>query len=222
VSVNQRGANTLHDLTTLAAPMSPASEAYRTVSVNLRYGGAEPRPKTILFTSADRDDRDGSTTIANVAVAAAQSNARVVLVDANFRRATLHDIFGVPNQEGLTTLAAGSSFEIVVRDTEIEGLKLVTSGPPRPTPSEVLSSPTVTRLIERLRADADLVLLTSAPVVSAADTSMLAATLDGVVLVVDGRRTRRQDARRAKEQLERVNARILGVLLQNARADSQG
>ena len=221
MSGDLRGANSLQRLTTISAPTSPSAEAYRTVSVNLRYGGTEPRPKTILFTSAGPDDGT-SQAAANVAVAAAQGNAQVVLIDGDLRRPTLHEVFGVANNQGLTTLRNGSPTEIVVHETEIEGLKLVTSGPPLPNPSEVLSSPTVTQLIERLRADADLVLIDAPPVMSSADTSMLAATLDAVILVVDGRRTRRQDARRAKEQLERVNARILGVLLHNARTDGEG
>ena len=208
-------------LVSLTDPMSPAAEAYRTVGVNLRYGGVEPRPKTVLFTSAGLND--GKTTAAaNVAVAAAQSNAQVVLIDADLRHPTLHELFGIANNEGLTTLRAGTPGEKVVRETQIEGLRLITSGPPQPNPIEVLSSPSVARLIEHLRADADLVLIDSAPVMSSADTSILAATLDGVILVVDGQRTRRQDARRAKEQLERVNATILGVLLHNAPIDSEG
>ena len=221
MSGDLRGANSLQRLTTISAPTSPSAEAYRTVSVNLRYGGTEPRPKTILFTSAGPDDGT-SQAAANVAVAAAQGNAQVVLIDGDLRRPTLHELFGVANNQGLTTLRNGSSTEIVVHETEIEGLKLVTSGPPPPNPGEVLSSPAVTQLIEHLRTDADLVLVNAPPVMSSADTSMLAATLDAVIMVVDGRRTRRQDARRAKEQLERVNARILGVLLHNARTDGEG
>ena len=211
----------LQQLPTVAEPTGAAAEAYRTVAVNLRYGGAEPRPKTILFTSGESND--GKTAaIANVAVAAAQASSRVVLVDGDLRNPTLHQVFGVTNDQGLSSLRSGAPLDIVVHDTAVEGLKLVTSGPPQLNPSEVLSSPAVSRLLERLRDEADLVLVDAAPVTSAADTSLLAATLDGVILVVDGRRTRRQDARRAKAQLERVNARILGVLLHNARMDAEG
>jgi len=220
VNGNRDNAN-LRQLPTVAAPTGPAAEAYRTVAVNLRYGGEEPRPKTIVFSGAGKRE-DTSTAIANVAVAAAQSNVQVILIDADLRHPALHQIFGASNEQGLTSLAAGLSGEMLVHETEIEGLKLVTTGPPTPNPSEVLSSATVGRLLERLRADADLVLVDAAPVLSAADTSILAATLDGVILVVDGKRTRRQDARRAKEQLERVNARILGVLLHNARLGGEG
>jgi len=220
VSDDQSGANNLRQLETVARPMSPAAEAYQTVGVNLRFGGADPRPKTILFTSAGRDDGNSIVT-ANVAVAIAQGNAQIVLVDANLRHPTLHEIFGVANTQGLTTLARSASPEMLIHETEIQGLKLVAGGPPPANPTEVLSSPAVTQLIEQLRADADLVLVDSAPVTSAAETSLLAARLDGVILVVDGRRTRRQDARRAKEQLERVNARILGVLLHNVRMDRE-
>jgi len=211
----------VQELATVAAPTSPAAEAYRTVAVNLRFAGEEPRPKTILFTSGSSSD--GKTAaIANVAVAAAQANARVVLVDGDLHRPSLHQIFGVANTQGLSTLRGAGALETVVHDTDIDGLKLVTSGPVLPNPSEVLSSSVVAEFIARLRSDADLVLVDAAPVTAAADTSLLAATLDGVILVVDGRRTRRQDAQRAKEQLERVNARILGVLLHNARMDAEG
>jgi non-specific protein-tyrosine kinase len=203
-------------LETLLRPTSPASEAYRTVGVNLRYGGPEPRPKSILFTSAGPEDGK-STALANVAVALAQGNAQVVLVDADLRHPSLHDVFGLSNATGLTTLASSGSPELQPRETDVPGLKLVAGGPPAANPTEVLSTPGVVQLIERLRSDADLVLVDAPPVTAAADASLLAARLDGVILVVDGRRTRRQDARRAKKQLERVNARILGVLLHNAR-----
>jgi capsular exopolysaccharide synthesis family protein len=215
--VNER----LSQLETVLRPTSPASEAYRTVGVNLRYGGVEPRPRTILFTSSSREDGK-SRALANVGVAVAQGNAQVVLLDADLRHPTLHDMFGLANTQGLTTLASSPSPEVLVQETDVPGLKLVTAGPPPPNPTEVLSSSPLVQLIERLRSDADLVLVDSPPVASSADTSLLAARLDGVILVVDGHSTRRQDARRAKEQLERVNARILGVLLHNARADSAG
>ena len=221
MSAGSTNPKSLHDLATVVAPTSPPAEAYRTVAVNLRFGGSEPRPKTVLFTSGSSND--GKTAAAaNVAVAAAQANSRVVLVDADLHNPTLHDVFGVANNQGLASLRSTTQLEMVVHDTEIEGLKLVTSGPAQANPSEVLSSPSVAQFLERLRSDADLVLVNAAPVTAAADASLLAATLDGVILVVDGRRTRRQDAQRAKDQLERVNARILGVLLHNARMDAEG
>jgi len=163
----------VQELATVAAPTSPAAEAYRTVAVNLRFAGEEPRPKTILFTSGTSSD--GKTAaIANVAVAAAQANARVVLVDGDLHRPSLHQIFGVANTQGLSTLRGAGALETVVHDTDIEGLKLVTSGPMLPNPSEVLSSSVVAEFIARLRSDADLVLVDAAPVTAAVDTSLLA------------------------------------------------
>src|SRR5688572_18350568 len=110
----------MSQLETIVRPTSPASEAYRTVGVNLRYGGPEPRPKTILFTSAQRDDGRTSA-IANVGVAIAQGNAHVVLLDADLRHPTLHGVFGLANTQGLTTLASGSSAEILVQETDVPG-----------------------------------------------------------------------------------------------------
>ena len=201
-------------LAPLADPRGRAAEAYRTLSVNIRFGRFEQPPRTILFTSATADD-GASTTVANVAVAAAQANASVVVVDADLRRPGLHEIFGIANATGLTTLSDGMT-DTPAQSTGIERLRVVTSGPATASPAELLSSERLLHLLARLRADADLVLVTAPPVTAGADASLLAVRVDGVVLVVDAHRTRRQDAHRAKTQLERVNARILGVVLTNA------
>ena len=201
-------------LAVIADPLGRAAEAYRTLSVNIRFGRFEQPAQTILFTSATADD-DSSTTVANVAVAAAQANASVVVVDADLRRPGLHEIFGIANTTGLTTLSDGMT-DVPTQPTAIERLRVITSGPPTASPAELLSSERLLLLLARLRTEADLVLVAAAPVTVAADASLLAVRVDGVVLVVDAQRTRRQDARRARAQLDRVNARILGVVLSNA------
>jgi capsular exopolysaccharide synthesis family protein len=204
-------------LAILGDPNGAAAEAYRTLSVNIRFGGFEPPARTILFTSATEDE-DASTTAANVAVAAAQMNTTVALIDANLRRPMLQETFGLPNAAGLTTL--GEGHDTPIQASSFDRLRIVTSGPPTDNPSELLGSDRLMRLLTTLAQEADLVLMAACPVNAAADASLLAVKVDSVVLVIDANHTRRQDARRARAQLERVRARVLGVVLNNASTDA--
>ncbi|MEA2641130.1 MAG: protein-tyrosine kinase [Chloroflexota bacterium] len=208
------------DLVTLLAPRSAAAEAYRTLWTNLRFGGLEQTTQLVLVTSA-RPDEGKTTTLANLGVVAAQAGARVILVDADFRRPQLHELFGVDNSRGLTSVLLGDlDLEAAVSEVGVDGLLVLATGPVPPNPAEVMRGTRIDEVLTRLRTVADLVLLDSPPVSAAADASALASRVDGVVLVLDARRTRRDPARRAKEQLERVNARLLGVVLNNAQLDA--
>lgn len=204
-----------HQLVVLAAPRSPAAEAYRTLAANLRFGFG-PRPvRTILFTSPGPAEGK-SPVLANLGVAAAQSGVRVILVDADLRHPRLHHIFGLANGAGLATmLANGAERPPPIQRTTIEGLRVVTSGPPPESPADLLGSGRLAEALAALGAEADLVAVDAPPVPGVADASLLAPRVDGVVLVVDVRRTRRQDALRAKAQLQRVNAPLLGVVVNN-------
>jgi non-specific protein-tyrosine kinase len=203
-------------LVVLAAPRSPAAEAYRTLAANLRFGGGPQPVRTILFTSPGPGDGK-SPVLANLGVAAAQGGIRVILVDADLRHPQLHDIFDLPNGAGLaTTLAPGATGGHFIQQTAIERLRVVTSGPPPDNPADLLGSSRLADALSALEDDADLVALDAPPVAGVADASLLAPRVDGVVLVVDARRTRRQDALGAKAQLQRVNAPLLGVVVNNA------
>lgn len=204
-------------LVAVAQPRSPAAEAYRTLSANIRFGSVERHLQTLLFTSPGPDDGK-STTLANLGVTVAQGGGRVVLVDCDLRRPRLHDIFDLPNRAGLTTaLTDEESGDLLVQQTPIGGLRVLTSGPLPPSTAELLNSARFDRLLDALKDDADWVMLDAPPVMAVADASILAPRVDAVVLVLDARRTRREEAQQAKAQLERVNARILGVVLNNAK-----
>lgn len=209
-------------LVTLAQPRSAAAEAYRTLRTNIRFSSIERPAKTILFTSPGQ--REGkTTTLANLAVIAAQAGSRVIAIDCDLRRPFLHEVFGLPNTTGFTDLLLHDApEELAAQDGPIPGLKVLTSGALPPNPAELLSLDRVDAMLGELGKGADLVLLDSPPAAAVADASILAPRVDGVVLVIDATRTRREHAQRAKEQLERVNARLLGVVLNRAKLDRAG
>lgn len=211
--------STATDLVTLADPRSAAAEAYRTLRTNIRFSSIERPAASILITSPSQ--REGkSTTLANLAVVAAQAGSRVVAVDCDLRRPALHEIFGVSNESGFSDLLLKEGGDNVpTQPGPIPGLRVVTSGPLPPNPAELLSLDRVDTVLGNLLREADIVFLDSPPAAAVADASILAPRVDGVVLVLDATHTRREQARRAKEQLERVSARILGVVLNRARLD---
>jgi non-specific protein-tyrosine kinase len=205
----------------LVQPRSPIAEAYRTLRTSIQFSSLDNPIRTLLVTSASPGDGK-STTLANLAIVTAEAGYRVIAVDCDLRRPTLHRIFGLSNERGLTSVILDEHLaEFPLQETGVQGLQLLASGPLPPNPSELLGSQRMARVIAQLKEMADLVLFDSPPVVVVTDAAVLAARLDGVVLVVSAGRTRRDMARRAKAQIEKVNARLLGVVLNNVRVDGE-
>ena len=205
---------------TLANPRSPVAEAYRTLRNNVQLSNVDNPVRSLLVSSASQDEGK-STTLANLGVTFAQAGNRVVLVDCDLRRPTLHKLFGVPNDKGLTSmLLADQSAALPLLDTPVEGLRLLPSGPPPPNPSELLGSKRLETAIARLQEEADLLLFDSPPVLVVSDAAVLARRVDAVLLVVSAGKTKRDQASRARQVFDRTGARILGVVLNNARLDA--
>ena len=203
-------------LITLRDPRSPASEAYRTLRTNIQFSSLDKPLHTLLATSTSPDEGK-STTIANLAVAMAQSEQRVVLVDCDLRRPTLHTLFGMANDVGLTNLILSQDdAPLPLQTTEVPGLSLLTSGPLPPRPADILGSRRMEQVIARLRAEADVVLFDTPPVMAVSDAAVLATRVDGVLLVLQAHKTSRDRARQARLILEKVKANIVGVVLNNA------
>jgi len=208
-------------LVALRDPRSPVAEAYRALRTNIQFSSLDTPVRTLLVTSAGSDEGK-STTLANLAVVMAESGTRVLAVDCDLRRASLHTLFDLDNSKGLTSVFLPDGAEpLPVQDTAVPNLQVLTSGPLPPNPSELLGSRVMTRVLERLREAAEIVLFDAPPVVAVTDAALLAPRVDGVLLVVDAGSTRRDVARRARAQLEKVNARLLGVVLNNVPLDSQ-
>jgi len=203
------------DLVTLTAPRSAAAEAYRTLRTNVQLSSIDNPIRALLVTSASADEGK-STTLANLAVSFAQAGQRVVLVDSDLRRPSLHTIFGVANERGLTTMLLEDDAEAPLVDTAVPSLRLLPSGPVPPNPSELLGSRRIEQGIERLRSQSDLLLFDAPPALAVSDAAVLSRKVDAVLLVVSAGKTKRDHASRARQQLERAGARLLGVVLTNA------
>jgi capsular exopolysaccharide synthesis family protein len=210
----------LDHLITVADPRSPVSEAYRTLRTNLDFSSLDKPIKTMLVTSAGPGEGK-STVLANLAVTTAQAGRKVILVDCDLRRPTLHNIFNLKNDVGLTTMVVDDAAmeSPPLQYTGVEGLQLVSSGPLPPNPSELLGSRRMEDIIADLLERADVVLFDAPPVVAVTDAAVLATKVDGVLLVVNAGGTKRDYARAAKARLEKVNANLLGAVLNNVRFD---
>lgn len=212
------GAERNNGLVTLTLPGSPSSEAYRVLRTSLRYASIDAPPTTLLITSPEAGA--GKTTVtANLGVVCAQAGLRVVLMDTDVRRPTLHQRFEVRNSRGLTDLLADShqDVESFMLDTGVPDLRLISAGPVPPNPSELLGSRRMQSIVCEASRRADLVLLDAPPVLPVTDAAVMAAKVDGVILLVEAKRTSRDAAHRAWESLSNVGATVFGVVLTKAR-----
>ncbi len=209
------------NLVTVSDPRSAAAEAYRTLRTNLSFSSLDdPIHSLVVTTPAPQENK--SIVIANLAVIMAQGGNRTLLVDCDLRRPALHEIFGVDNSRGLTTmmLDEGAMDEPPLQKTEIDNLMLLPSGPLPPNPADLLGSRRMDAVIARLTEQMDIVLLDAPPVIAVTDAAVLASKVDGVLLSMSAGVTRRDHAERAKEMLQKVNVRIVGTVLDNAPADA--
>jgi polysaccharide biosynthesis transport protein len=198
----------------LSGQHTAVAEAYRVLRTNLQYASVD-QPLHLLLVTSPAPTEGKSFTTANLSIALAQTGQRVVAVDADLHRPRLHRAFGVANSDGLTTalLADEASLDGLLQATSVPGLLVLTAGPTPPNPTELLASARMRELLGQLRAHADILVVDSAPVVMVADAAVLSAQVDGVLLVIDAARTRRDVARQAVASLRAVNAHLLGALL---------
>jgi succinoglycan biosynthesis transport protein ExoP len=198
-------------------PRGAASEAYRSLRANIQFIAAQQGIRSFVITSAGAGE--GKTvTCANLAVALAQADMRVILVSSDLRRPTLERYFPIDGRsEGLSDWLGGSGGESdllrLVRNPGIPFLRVVTCGPVPPNPPELLASPRLMALVRTLESNSDIVLYDSAPTLALADTIVLASRVVGTLLVVDASATRRSAAIHARQELERVGSRIIGTVL---------
>lgn len=193
---------------------SPLSEAYRVVRTNIQFMSVDQPVKSILVTSPDAGEGK-SITVANLGVIMAQADFRTVIVDTDLKRPVMHKVFQIPNQEGLTDLlrSPNPQIEDQLKDTGVENLQIITSGPLPPNSSEMLGSQRMAELIQKLEEIADVVLFDSPPVLAVTDAAVLASRVSGVILVIEAGRTRRDATNQAIDRLQQVGAYLLGGVL---------
>jgi polysaccharide biosynthesis transport protein len=196
-----------------------AEESYRLLFTNLSFATADAPQRTLLVTSS-QDGEGKSLTAANLAVVIAQTGQRVVLVEADLRRPSLGQLFGVQSGVGLTSLLVDQqqATAAALRPTRVQGLSLLPSGPRQPNPSELLASHRMRDRLAELRELCDLVILDSPPVLPVSDPAVLARLVDGTLLVVDARRSRARATAESVQRLRQAGALVLGAVLNGVTA----
>lgn len=208
---------TKRQLITVSNPRSPISESYRTLRTNIDFSSIDEKLQVIMVSSAGPGEGK-STTITNLAVTFAQSERRVVLVDADLRKPTAHHTFTISNRWGLSSVISKQcSLEEAIQMSDIPNLDVLTSGAIPPNPAEMMASKKMTALIEQLREMYDIVLIDTPPLLAVTDAQIIATKSDGVILVIDQGNVKRDIAMKAVKNLENVNARMLGVVLNNVK-----
>ncbi|MEH7494529.1 CpsD/CapB family tyrosine-protein kinase [Neobacillus niacini] len=194
-------------------PKSPISEQYRTIRTNIQYSSVDNEIKTLMVTSSGPGEGK-STTAANLAVVFAQLGKKVLLVDADLRKPTVHRTFGVNNLFGFTTvLTKQATLGSTVLETDEKDLYILTSGPIPPNPAELLSSKSMEQFIEEAKEQFDYVLFDTPPLLAVADPQILANKVDGSIYVVYSGKTEIDQAKKAKELLENAQSKLVGVVL---------
>ena len=203
-----------NQLVLLTAPTSSYSEAFRQLRANVQFATAN-RPNKTLMVASPGPEEGKSTVISNLAVAIAHTGKRVAIIDGDLRRPTVHKLFSAVNRDpGLSNYLADVDAELssVIQASDVDGVDVISGGPSPPNPSELLGSPKMAAMLEQLSQQYDAVLLDSPPVLLVADGSIMASQVDGVVVVVDGFKTRSSSLKAAVETLLKTNVDILGVV----------
>ncbi|GLO67586.1 CpsD/CapB family tyrosine-protein kinase [Oceanobacillus kimchii] len=205
--------NKMRHLITKINPRSPISEQYRTIRTNLQFASVDHEIRSILLTSAGPSEGKSMTT-ANLAIVYAQQGKRVLLVDADLRKPTIHYTFRLDNLRGLSNILVGeTSMQDAVESSDVENLDLISCGPIPPNPSELLGSKRMQFFIEEAKQHYDVVIFDMPPVLAVTDAQVMSNFVDGAILVVRSKRTENEAANKALEALESVNANVLGAVL---------
>ncbi|MCP3739695.1 CpsD/CapB family tyrosine-protein kinase [Rossellomorea sp. BNER] len=202
-------------LVTNANPKSPISEQFRTLRTNIEYSAIDQPYRSIMVTSTGPGEGK-STTVANLAVVYAQQGKKVLLVDADLRKPTLHYTLQLLNNSGLTSVLTKQVRLLdAVQQTRIENLDGLTSGPIPPNPAELLGSKGMDDTLEEIYKLYDMVLFDTPPVMAVTDPQILSNKCHGTILVTSSGHTDIEGAKKAKELLTSAKAKLLGVVLNN-------
>ena len=194
-------------------PHSPVAEQFKTIRTNLQFSSVDGDLKSILLTSAGPSEGKSSTT-ANLAIVFAQQGKRVLLIDADMRKPTLHYTFRLDNRKGLSSVLVGeATLEEAVTPSDVSGLELLSCGPIPPNPSELLGSKSMENLHALATSQYDLVIFDTPPVLAVTDAQILANMCDGAIMVVRSNQTEFDEATKAKELLTVGKAKLLGAVL---------
>lgn len=206
-----------------SARVQRAREGFRRLRSSIQFLGTTQEADTFLITSA-RPAEGKSTTAANLAIALAQGETKVCLVNADLRRPTIERVLGIPaDQQGLGDwLSNPSVTNIMVTVPNTPGLVVVPAGPPPPNPGELFAGPRFSKLVGELTEQFDIILVDAPPVLSAADASAIASTVDGTIVVVDSSRTDTDTLLKVRSEIDRAGGRVVGAILNRDNSDTGG
>jgi polysaccharide biosynthesis transport protein len=191
---------------------SSLAESYRQLRTAVLLSSASHAPRTILVTSSQPAEGK-TTTSTNLAISLSQTGASVLIVDCDLRRPRLHKVFGVKNSRGLSNYLSGTGELASLVQPALPNLFVLPVGPLPPNPAELLGSSRMKQTIDLLQGSFDYVVLDSPPVASFADSLILSAMVEGVILVVKAGYTTREVANRTKTHLQTVGAKVLGAVI---------
>lgn len=196
-------------------PKSITAECYRNIRTSLEYSSVDKKLSTIVVTSSEAGE--GKSTVAsNLAYILSQSGKKIILIDCDLRKPSLHRKFGESNDYGLTDYLIGKySLDNVIKQID-NNLYLLTSGHIPPNPAEVIASQGMEDLIEKLKNDFEHIILDTPPVRAVTDGQILAGKSDGTLLVVRAEKTRGESIIQGYKELEKVRAKVLGSIINGA------
>lgn len=201
-------------------PKSPITEQYRLIRANIQFSSVDKEIKTIVVTSSEPNDGK-STTAANLAIVLAQEEKKVLLVDADLRKPSVHYAFNLSNIHGLTSvLTKKMNLRKTILNSNVSNLDILTSGPIPPNPSELLNSKAIETAIDELKEIYDYIIFDTPPVLVVPDSQIVANKCDGVIMVVASGKTNKQSAVKAKDLLMKANTSLLGVVLNGVETDN--
>jgi succinoglycan biosynthesis transport protein ExoP len=197
----------------LENPHSAVADSYRVLRTNLIFSSAGASGRAYVVSSANPGEGK-TTTVANLASSLAINGARVLAVDADLRRPTMHHHFGVPKAPGLSDLILGKCrASDAIQTTRYKGLQVLPCGYTPPNPAELLGSASMKKVVDALRTYYDWVLIDTPPILAMADTPVLCPLVDGVVLVIGAEVSGRTHIQRAIDQVSGVGGKVIGVVL---------
>lgn len=221
----QRGvtSNSPGMLASVIDPKSLASEAYRSLRTNVLFSLADQEPRVFQVTSAGPGEGKTLTAI-NLAVTMAQNGSKTVIVDCDLRRPMVHKTLGVHRQRGVSNILANpkEDIESMILETDVPNLYVVPAGPIPPNPSELLGGKRMQELLDHLNPMFDKIIVDTPPVTAVTDASLIASKVEGVVMVVRAFATSREVVRTGLDILRKLNAKILGVVLNGVKLEKEG
>ncbi|MGM7634659.1 CpsD/CapB family tyrosine-protein kinase [Bacillus sp. Hm123] len=209
-------------LVTLLNPKSPISEQYRTIRTNITFSSVGQEIRSLMVTSPSPGEGK-STTAANLAIVFAQQGKKVLLVDADLRKPTMHHTFNIVNNVGLTNvLTKQKALSAAMQPSQLDQLHILCSGPIPPNPAELLGSYMMAEFMQEAYQQYEVVIFDTPPVLLVTDAQVVANQCDASILVVSSGQTNADTAMKAKEVLQSAQSKLLGVVLNNMSSKKVG